>query len=202
MPVLKKIGLTGGIGSGKSAAAAEFEKLGAAIIDSDALAHQITAPGGSAMPAILSQFGEAFVNSDGSLNRSKMREFVFDNPNALKQLEAITHPLIKEAGEKAASLAASQNPSYLIFMIPLLFESNRWEGRFDKIVTIDCPEEQQIERVMRRNQLTREAVEKIIRAQVPRALRIQHADFVINNGSSLEMLKAQVQSVHQGILKG
>ena len=202
MPALKKIGLTGGIGSGKSAAALEFEKLGAAIIDSDALAHQITAPGGSAMPAILSQFGEAFVNPDGSLNRTKMREFVFDNPNALKQLEAITHPLIKEAGEKAALVAASQNPSYLIFMIPLLFESNRWQGRFDKIVTIDCPEEQQIERVMRRNQLTREAVEKIIRAQVPRAVRVQHADFVIDNGASLEKLKAQVQTVHQGILTG
>lgn len=202
MSAFKKIGLTGGIGSGKSAAAHEFELLGAAIIDSDALAHQVTAPGGSAMPSIRAEFGEAFINQDGSLNRSKMRELVFDNPDALKRLEAITHPLIKKAGEEAASEAMAKNPSYLIFMIPLLFESNRWQGRFDKIVTIDCSVEQQIERVMKRNHLSREAVEKIIHAQVPRSVRLENADFVIDNGGSLTLLKSQVIRVHEAILKG
>lgn len=193
---LWEIALTGGIGSGKSAAASEFEKLGAAVIDSDALAHQITAPNGAAIPKIVEVFGADYLDQNGALNRAKMRELVFDDKEALKKLESITHPLIRKAGEDAANLARSQNPHYLIFMIPLLFESNRWQGRFNKIIAVDCTIEQQIERVIARNNLTEEAVLKIINAQVSREIRNSNADFVIQNTSSWDNLIEQVNKSH------
>ena len=197
---LWEIALTGGIGSGKSAAASEFEKLGAAIIDSDALAHQITAPNGTAIPQIIEIFGADYLDETGALNRSKMRDLVFDNKEALKKLESITHPLIRKAGEDAANLARAQNPHYLIFMIPLLFESNRWRGRFNKIIAVDCTVEQQIERVIARNNLTQEAVLKIINAQVSRDVRNSNADFVIQNTSSWDNLIEQVHQSHTQLM--
>lgn len=197
MTPLWEIALTGGIGSGKSAAATEFEKLGAAVIDSDDLAHQITAPNGAAIPQIIEVFGADYLDEHGALNRAKMRELVFDNKDALKELEAITHPLIKQAGEIAANSAREKNPSYLIFMIPLLFESNRWQGRFHKIIAVDCTVEQQIERVKARNNLTEAAVQKIINAQVSRDIRNANADYVIQNTSSWDNLIEQVNRSHQ-----
>ena len=197
---LWEIALTGGIGSGKSAAASEFEKLGAAIIDSDALAHQITAPDGAAIPQIIEIFGADYLDETGALNRSKMRDLVFDNKEALRKLESITHPLIRKAGEDAANLARAQNPHYLIFMIPLLFESNRWQGRFNKIIAVDCTVEQQIERVIARNNLSKEAVLKIINAQVSRDVRNSNADFVIQNTSSWDNLIEQVHQSHTQLM--
>lgn len=202
---LWEIALTGGIGSGKSAAASEFEKLGAAIIDSDALAHQITAPNGAAIPHIVEVFGADYLDEKGALNRTKMRELVFDNKEALKKLEAITHPLIRQAGEDAANAARAKNPAYLIYMIPLLFESNRWQGRFNKIIAVDCSVEQQIERVISRNNLSREAVLKIINAQVSRDIRNSNADLIIENNSSWDNLIEQVNQSHtqlMGLIKG
>lgn len=198
---LWKVALTGGIGSGKSAAAHEFEKLGIPIIDSDAIAHTITAPGGAAIPAIMSTFGHEYLNEDGSLNRAKMRALVFNNPDFLKKLEAITHPLIRSAAEEAAMSAAMANPPYLIFMIPLLFESNHWQGKYQKIVVVDCPVTEQIRRVQKRNGLDPIEIEKIIKAQAPRETRLKHADYVISNDSSWENLSSQVASTHQQILK-
>lgn len=194
---LWEIALTGGIGSGKSAAASEFEKLGAAVIDSDALAHQITAPNGDAIPHIVEVFGKDYLDEHGALNRAKMRELVFGNKEALKKLESITHPLIKKAGEKAANEAKEKNPSYLIFMIPLLFESNRWQGRFNKIIAVDCSVEQQIERVKARNNLSQETIQKIINAQVSREIRNSNADLIIRNNSSWDNLIEQVHRSHQ-----
>ena len=197
---LWNVALTGGIGSGKSAAAQEFEKLGVQVIDSDALAHQITAPNGSAIPLIIESFGQEYIDASGALNRKKMRELVFNDATALKKLEAITHPLIRQSGEKAAIEAKSKNPPYLIFMIPLLFESNRWKGKYEKIISIDCPVEQQIERVIARNHLEKTEVEKIIAAQVSREERNANADFIINNSGTWDELRAQVKLIHEKII--
>jgi dephospho-CoA kinase len=194
------IGLTGGIGSGKSLAAKEFNRLGAQIIDSDALAHQVTSAGGVAMPAIEAAFGKEFLMEDGSLNREKMREYVFTHRPALTVLESITHPLIKEASHAALQSALSQNPPYIIFMIPLLFESNNWQGRFKKIIVTDCSVETQIQRVVLRNKLPREQVEKIMAAQMSREERLKNADYVINNDGFLIDLNLQVMDIHQKIL--
>lgn len=192
---LCRVALTGGIGSGKSAAALEFQKLGAAIIDSDEISHQITSAQGAAIPQIRSTFGDEFIDAHGALSRIKMRELVFNDPHALGRLEKITHPLIKELAEKTALSAEKQNPSYLIFMIPLLFESSNWQGRFQKIIVVDCSVEQQIERVMSRNQMSRESVLKIIHAQVSRETRLANADYVVSNDDSWEKLRAQVKSI-------
>lgn len=196
-----KVALTGGIGSGKSAAANEFEKLGVPIIDSDAIAHSITAPNGAAIPEIVNTFGKEYLNDDGSLNRAKMRALVFNHPDYLKKLEAITHPLIRLAAENAATAAAQKNPPYLIFMIPLLFESKHWQGKYQKIIVIDCPVEQQIRRVQDRNGLNRAEIEKIIEAQASRETRLKNADFVIDNAGSWEYLINQVTRTHEQILK-
>lgn len=196
-----KVALTGGIGSGKSAAAKEFEKLGVPIIDSDAIAHLITAPNGAAIPQITQLFGKEYLNEDGSLNRAKMRALVFNNPESLKILESITHPLIRLAAENAAIEASETKPPYLIFMIPLLFESNHWQGKYQKIVVVDCPKEEQIRRVQERNGLDITEIQKIIQAQAPREVRLKYADFVIDNSSSWEHLKDQVSKTHLLILK-
>lgn len=196
-----KVALTGGIGSGKSAAAQQFEKLGVPVIDSDAIAHNITAPNGIGIPKILEAFGPDYICDDGSLNRSKMRSLVFNNPEALKKLELITHPLIRAAGEKAALEAAQKNPPYLIFMIPLLFESNSWRGKYQKIVVVDCPVEEQIKRVELRNGLDRSEIEKIIKAQVSRETRLSNADYIIDNSGSREHLIDQVNLTHGLIIK-
>jgi len=196
-----KLALTGGIGSGKSAAAGAFEKLGIPVIDSDAIAHQITAPAGIAIDAIKNTFGADFINAQGALDRAKMRALVFNQPAALKQLEAITHPMIKELSEAAALKALDQNPPFLIFMIPLLFESVGWQDSFHKIIVVDCSIDLQIQRVILRNQLQQELIEKIIANQAPRALRLQYADYVLENNSSLDELTQQVQVVYEKILK-
>jgi dephospho-CoA kinase len=195
-----KLALTGGIGSGKSAAADAFEKLGIPVIDSDAIAHQITAPAGLAIEAIKNTFGADFINAEGALDRAKMRALVFNQPAALKQLEAITHPLIRELSEAVALEALDQDPPFLIFMIPLLFESVGWQDRFHKIIVVDCSIDLQIQRVILRNQLQQELIEKIIANQAPRALRLQYADYVLENNGSLDELTQQVRAVHESIL--
>jgi len=199
-PSIPHIGLTGGIGSGKSAAAQEFERLGIPIIDSDAIAHTITGPGGAGIAPIQAQFGLEFITPEGALDRAKMRDRVFNNPQALAQLEAITHPLIRQASELEAIQAEKKDPPYIIFMIPLLFESSNWQGRFKKIVVVDCGVDAQIERVVKRNHLQQELIEKIIATQAPRVMRLQYADYVLKNEGSLEDLQAQVQGVHLQLL--
>lgn len=194
------IGLTGGIGCGKSAVANTFIQLGALVIDSDALAHQVTAPSGAAIPAILEVFGPDFILADGSLNRSKMREFAFNDKAALTKLENITHPLIQVASEVALTEATLKNPPYIIFMIPLLFESKTWQGRFEKIVVVDCSEEQQIERVMQRSHWSREQIEKVMAAQISRVERLKNADYVIRNDGVLAEIIPQVGQIHHQLI--
>jgi dephospho-CoA kinase len=196
-----KVALTGGIGSGKSAAGSGFEKLGIPVIDSDAIAHQITAPNGLAIPAITQTFGADYLTAEGALDRAKMRYLVFSDPHALKLLEAITHPLIKSISEEKASQALKTNPAYIIFMIPLLFESQGWQGRFQKIVVVDCSIDHQIQRVILRNNLQQEDIEKIIATQAPRAVRLQYADYVLNNNGTLDELQEQVNAIHTKIVR-
>ena len=204
-PHVLRVGLTGGIGSGKSAVAQELENCGAAIIDTDLIAHQLTAPHGLAMPAILAAFGSSFSMADGSLNRTAMRELVFNDPKAKQTLESITHPLIYEEAQRQASLLANKNPAYLVFMIPLLAESSAWlqESPYslDCVVVVDCPSDQQISRVQKRNGLSVEMVKKIIASQAPRHARVAMADYVIENNAGLDELKVEAQRLHQILLR-
>lgn len=192
------IGLTGGIGSGKTTVANLFATHGIAIIDTDAIAHSITAPGGAAMPAIRRDFGDAFVAPDGSLDRARMREAVFSDNAAKVRLEAITHPLIRTECERAA--AEAEGP-YLIFVVPLLVESGTWRERVQRILVVDCTEETQIARVMSRNRFTREQVQAIMARQASRAQRLAVADDVIDNDTQQAPLAPQVDRLHAAYLQ-
>ena len=195
------IGLTGGIGSGKTAVSDLLAKLGAGIVDTDLIAHQITAPHGAAILAIEKHFGPEFIAADGSLDREKMRSLVFTKPEARKSLEAITHPLIREESIQQALKLSQKGARYLVFVVPLLIESESWMALLDRIVVVDCPEETQIKRVVQRSNLSREDVERILMSQANRAERLKHADIVIQNQGSLQDLEVEVQSLHQKILQ-
>ncbi len=198
---LPLVGLTGGIGSGKTAVSDELAKLGAGIVDTDLIAHQITAPGGAAIPLIQKQFGAEFIDPSGALDRSKMRSLVFADPQARKSLEEITHPLIRHETNKQAQKLIEEKAPYLVFVVPLLIESGNWRSLLDYLVVVDCPEETQIERVMHRSKLPRNEVEAILKAQTSRAERLALADLVIENQGTLNQLKAEVLSLHQKILQ-
>jgi len=195
------VGLTGGIGSGKTAVSDLLAQLGAGIIDTDLIAHQVTAPNGAAIPLIQERFGPEFIDSSGALDRAKMRSLVFADPDARKVLETITHPLIrKETIRQAMELIKAKVP-YLVFVVPLLIESGNWLSILDYLVVVDCPEEVQIERVMHRSKLPRNEVERILKAQANRQERIAHANVVIENQGSLADLQARVLELHQKILQ-
>jgi dephospho-CoA kinase len=187
------IGLTGGIGSGKSTVADLFAARGAAVIDTDLIAHQLSAPGGAAIPALRQAFGEQFITPQGALERDRMRALVFSDGDARKRLEAILHPLILSETERAAALAQG---AYLLFVVPLLVESGRWKQRTARTLVVDCEEEIQIARVMQRNQLSAEQVKAIIAAQVPREKRLQAADDIIENNGDSTALIPQVDRLH------
>ena len=191
------IGLTGGIGSGKSAVADLLGQQGAAIIDTDQIAHALTAPGGAAMPQISRVFGDNFLTSEGALNRPAMRERVFSDPDAKRQLEAILHPMI---GEQTQLDAARMPGSYLVFVVPLLVESGRWKDQVDRVLVVDCSQALQLERVMRRSQLSAEQVRAIMAAQASREQRLAAADDVIVNDQPLEVLAQNVAALHQRYL--
>ena len=187
------VGLTGGIGSGKTTVADMFAQRGAAIIDTDLIAHRLTASGGSAIPDIKSQFGSEFLNADGSMNRAKMREHVFTNPATKAQLESILHPRIRSESEQAARKAQGL---YLIFVVPLLVESETWRRRVSRVLLIDCMEETQVSRVMHRSGLTEAQVRTIMATQASRQQRLAAADDVINNDGNASALAAQVDKLH------
>ena len=195
------IGLTGGIGSGKTAVSGLLGSLGAGIIDTDLIAHQITSPKGVAIEAIKEQFGADYLDADGALKRGKMRALVFAKPEARKNLEAITHPLIRLETIKQAKRLAAEGVPYLVFVVPLLLESGSWQGLIDQLVVVDCPEEVQITRVMQRSNLPRVEVEKILQTQAARKDRLASADIVIENQASFEKLKAEVNHLHEKILQ-
>ncbi|AKJ69973.1 dephospho-CoA kinase [Pandoraea thiooxydans] len=188
------IGLTGGIGSGKTTVADLFAARGVAVIDTDRIAHLITAPGGVAMPTIQLAFGPTVVANDGSLDRARMRTLVFSNPEAKARLEAITHPLIRAEAEREANEAVGP---YLIFVVPLLVESGRWAERVDRVLVVDCPEAVQIERVMRRNNFTRDQVEAIMAKQATREARLAAAHDVILNDGAAANLESEVSRLHE-----
>ncbi|MEJ0003264.1 MAG: dephospho-CoA kinase [Pararobbsia sp.] len=193
------IGLTGGIGSGKSLVADRFALHGATIVDADQIAHAVTAPGGAAMPAIEAAFGPEFVTADGALDRVRMRALVFSNSEAKHRLESITHPLIRAASEAAAQAASGP---YRIFVVPLLIESGDWKRRVDRVLVVDCSRETQIERVMKRNGFTREQVEAIIARQASRATRLAAADDVIDNDNTpVEAVHEQIDALHRRYLE-
>lgn len=178
------VGLTGGIGSGKSTVAALLADCGAAVIDSDAIAREVTAPGGAAIALIARQFGAAFLTSEGAMDRDAMRQLVFANAQAKKQLEAIVHPLV---GEETARQASKATSACVVFDIPLLVESGRWRQRLDRVLVVDCNEATQIVRVMARNGWTRDAVQHVIAGQAGRDQRLAAADICIYNDAPLSL---------------
>ncbi len=190
-----RIGLTGGIGSGKSVVATHLARLGATVIDTDAIAHRLTGPGGAAMPAIEAEFGAAVVAAGGALDRSRMRELVFSDDGARRRLEAILHPLIAVEAEREA---AASGAAVLVFDVPLLVESGRWRERVDVILVVDCSPATQVERVVARSGWRPEMVEAVIARQATREARLAAADAVIvNDGISLARLEAEVASLWQ-----
>jgi dephospho-CoA kinase len=189
--------LTGGIGSGKSSVARLFEAQGVEVIDADALAHALTAPGGAAIAAIRAAFGADAIDARGALDRARMRSLAFADPDARGRLEAILHPLIRAESERRRAAAAS---AYVILMIPLLVESGEPRARCDRVLVVDCPEEEQIRRVMVRSNLARAEVESIMAAQASRAARLAHADEVIDNGGDPDRLPGQVAALHRRYL--
>jgi dephospho-CoA kinase len=189
------VGLTGGIGSGKSTVANLFAARGVPLVDTDVIAHRITAPHGIAMPLIAAEFGTAFVSADGSLDRARMRALVFSDETARKRLEDITHPLIRAETEREEREA--QGP-YVIVVVPLLVESGTWKNRVNRVLTVDCSVDTQIARVMSRNSFSREQVLAIIARQATREARLAAADDVIvNDNQPLEELEAQVDAHHR-----
>jgi dephospho-CoA kinase len=187
------VGLTGGIGCGKTTVADLFAARGAALIDTDQIAHSLTAPHGAAMPALIAEFGPEYATPDGALDRAKMRALVFADPSARSRLEAILHPRIREATAAAALLASGP---YVIFVVPLLIESGTWRGRVARVLAIDCPEEVQVARVMARNGMDENQVRAIMAAQVTRAQRQAAADDIILNDDGLDALLPQVERLH------
>ncbi|WP_287878598.1 dephospho-CoA kinase [Aquitalea sp.] len=191
---IEVIGLTGGIGSGKSAAANHFAALGVPVIDTDLIAHQMTAPGGAAMPAIAADFGGDVVAASGALDRGRMRELVFADASCRRRLEAVLHPLIRAESMRQLELATGP---YAVLVVPLLFESPDYLALVQRSLLVDCPEDLQLERVQARSGLTADGVRAIMAAQMTRAQRLALADDVIDNGGSLAALQLQVEAKHQ-----
>ncbi|MFZ1180521.1 MAG: dephospho-CoA kinase [Herbaspirillum sp.] len=187
------IGLTGGIGSGKTTIANLFGALGAAVIDTDVIARQLSVPGGIAIAAIRAQFGDAFIDAEGGMDRARMRAHVFTDATARKRLENILHPLIRDAAAQAVSAARGDYP---IFVVPLLVESQQWRQYVSRILLADCSEEQQIARVMQRDTMSRAQVEAIMAAQATRAQRLAVADDVIENEFDTAALLPRIAALH------
>jgi dephospho-CoA kinase len=192
------VGLTGGIGSGKSAAADEFGRLGATVVDTDVIARELTEQGGAALARIEQVFGKAFLDTSGAMDRKKMREHVFADAAAKRTLEELLHPMIRE--ESARRIAAASGP-YVVHVVPLLIESADYRRRVDRVLVVDCPEELQVERVRARSRLAEDEVRAIMRGQVSRAERLAAADDVIDNSGSREALRKQVGALHKKYLQ-
>jgi dephospho-CoA kinase len=192
------VGLTGGIGSGKSAVADEFARLGATIVDTDVIAHELTAPQGLALPGIKKLFGEKAIGPDGAMDRKRMRDHVFANPVEKKKLEGLLHPLIREASR--ARIAAAPGP-YVVHVVPLLIESPDYRSRVDRVLVVDAPEEIRVARVQARSGLAPDEVRAIIRTQATGAARLDAADDVIDNAGERDALRKQVAALHQKYLQ-
>ena len=192
-----RLGLTGGIGSGKSSVASILARAGAAVMDADAISRSLTQAGGRAIPAILAEFGETLIGPDGAMDREAMRALVFSNPSSKRQLEAIVHPLVGQVLQEQSNAAVATGHACLVFDVPLLVESgDRWRRQVDWVCVVDCEVETQIQRVMARNQLGRADVERIISQQASRQQRLACADAVIfNEGIDLAHLERLVHEM-------
>jgi len=191
------VGLTGGIGSGKSSAARLFQALGAGVVDVDDISHALTKPGGAAIPEIISRFGGDFVAADGSLDRARMRELVFRNAQAKGRLEAILHPLI---GKQARNQVTSAAQPYVLLVVPLLLEKNAYQDVVQRVAVVDCSEQTQIERTVRRSDISESAVRAIMAAQLSRADRLARANDILHNDGGEDDLSQQVAALHQRYL--
>ncbi len=190
VPPVRRIGLTGGIGSGKSTVARALQSCGAVLVDTDAIARSLTLPAGAALPAIAEAFGAEMIGPDGALDRDRMRRRAFEDPAAKSRLEAILHPMI---GAEAARQAAAAGDAVIVFDVPLLVESRHWRQRVQRVLVVDCDEQTQVERVMQRSGWAEAAVRAVIAQQATRQRRRAAADAVIVNQSiTLQQLSAEV----------
>ena len=192
------VGLTGGIGSGKSAAADRFAELGATVVDTDLIAHALTTPGGQAIAAIRQAFGDEVITVDGALDRKLMRERAFTDPTVRRQLEAILHPAIRAESER---LVGAAHTPYVVLVVPLLVESGRYRERCQSLCVVDCPTEVQVARVMSRSGLDVAQVQAIMATQASREQRLAAADDVIDNSGDRNSLIAQVDHLHRQYLE-
>lgn len=195
------VGMTGGIGSGKSTVADAFAALGVPVIDTDVIARELTAPGGVALQAIRAAFGETLMQADGTLDRVALRRRVFADAAARHQLEAILHPAIRQRVEQTLAHLTARYARYALLVVPLLVETGAYRDVLNRILVVDCPEEIQIARVMSRSGLARDEVRAILAVQAMRAERLAVADDVILNTASIEDLNAKVVDLHQGYLE-
>ena len=187
------VGLTGGIGSGKSVVARMFEEFGAAVVDTDAIAHELTRPGGRAVPAIRKSFGVEYIAAHGGLDRARMRRLVFRDADAKSRLEAILHPLIRRRSR--ARIAAARRP-YVVIVVPLLLETGAYRDLVDRVLVVDSTEQQQVARTMARSDLSKEEVLAIMAAQLPRARRLAQTDDTLLNGRGMDGLRRRVRKLH------
>ncbi len=192
------VGLTGGIGSGKSTVADQFVSLGATLVDTDQIAHELTGRHGAAMPALKTAFGPGIINSEGGLDRAMMRQLAFSQPEAKSRLENILHPLIRQI---CAERCRKAETPYVILAVPLLIESGTYRERCDRIAVVDCPEALQIERVMQRSGLSENEVRQIMQNQATRAMRLSFADDIIENSGDLATLASRTEKLHADYLR-
>ena len=193
------IGLTGGIGSGKSTVAILFKECGVTVVDSDEISHQLTRSGGAAMAAIRAEFGEEYIDSNGALNRSRMRQLAFSDPFSRKRLETVLHPMIREKMLEQVQAIAATAP-YLLLVIPLLLETDNYRELVQRTLVVDCDEETQLVRTMRRSGMVKQEVRAIMAEQIARAERLKYADDIIHNDADMDSLRLQVRQLHRKYL--
>lgn len=191
------VGVTGGIGSGKTTVARLFQQRGATVVDTDEISHELTSAHGAAMHAIRARFGERYLEASGALDRSAMRTLAFQDAAARRDLESILHPLIRE--QSARLIRAAQTP-YVLFVVPLLVETGGKRTGMDRVLVVDCPESIQVARTMQRSGLSESQVRTIMAAQATREQRLAHADDIIDNGSTEADLSDQVENLHHRYL--
>lgn len=189
-----RVGLTGGIGSGKSMVAGMFQQLGISIIDADVIAHQLVAPGTPLLQQIIQTFGSRYLHKDGSLDRKSLADFVFSQPAQKQALEALIHPQVREHTQQ--QLDQLRTEPYVIVVIPLLLETG-YHDLIDRILVVDCSPEQQLQRVLQRDQREQAQIEHIMQQQVSRDQRLTQADDVIDNSADPHRTRAQVEKLHQ-----
>lgn len=195
------VALTGGIGSGKSEASRHFANLGVPVVDTDVIAHELTATGSPLLKEIQHIFGAHFLNIDGTLNRAKLREHIFNNIDEKAKLEQLLHPAIyQQALQRLRNNEENLHPSYQVLVVPLLFESTRYQSIANTTLVIDCDESLQIERVMKRNQLTADEVKKLMQAQTSRENRRNLADTIIDNSGSVHELTEKINEFHKKLI--